>query len=420
MSRLDFIRYEFYEAELQGQALSWKKSSRAPIERLPQLFWEDGQSWDEANVWALERAASADVVAGSVERQMKFLRSYAEFLESHGLDWLHIPARKEGQPLRKFRGYLMSNIKSDKGASSTASNCINTVIQFYRFAKKNGLIDSQFQLWEEVHIAINYHGSVGYRKAVDRITTDLRIPNRSNLSETVEDGLLPLRSDHMIELLRYTADYESDELHLMLSTGFFSGARIGTVVTLTVSCLETAYPDPHVIGAYLIPVGPGTGISTKFSVSGKIMVPQELMKSLRVYAYSTGRLLREAKAQRVDKDKLFITRRGNPYTADAVNRLVGEMRIRATKSGLKFMENFKFHQSRATFGSWFMNILLDSGVKPSRAIGVVQDAMLHKNEQSTWKYIKFIERNRGKEQAVSGFNSEFLGITDRNWDNEGI
>jgi integrase len=207
-------------------------------------------------------------------------------------------------------------------------------------------------LWVDRLAVIPFVDSAGFKRTMVRVSSDLKISNRKSVGSVLEDGLLPLRSEHMIELLTYTAEHEVEELHLTLSAGFFTGARVGTITTLTVTSLETAREDPFTPGVYLLPVGPGTGVATKFSVKGEVMVPQAVLVDLKAYATSTTRLLREAKAKQGDKNRLFLTRRGQPYKVATVNRLVHEMRKRAAAAGLKFMLRFKFHQSRATFGTW--------------------------------------------------------------------
>lgn len=418
MAKLDFIRYEFFGAALRGDSLSWAKTPRSSIEHLPQIFWADGHGWFEANVWALERSASNAIDAETVKRQMKHLSRYAEFLETQGLDWRHFPVRREDQALRQFRKTLVEQINSGTLAATTAASCINAIIQFYRFADLNGLVGNREPMWDERLAVIRFHDAAGFRRAMVRISTDLKIPNRSRIGSRLEDGLLPLRSDHMMNLLNFTSQRGDKVLHLMLSTGFFTGARVGTVTTLTVGSLATAHEDPHTSGTYLLPVGPGTGVATKFSVKGKIMVPAQVLSDLRSYASSTQRLLREAKAKGADKQRLFLTRSGRAYAVESVNRLVFEMRKNAVAAGLSFMRDFKFHQSRATFGTWLMQLLLDAGIKASSAIGVVKDAMLHKHERTTWGYIKFLENTRSKEQAASAFNAAFTGISDRDWNCE--
>lgn len=417
MARLDFIHYEFFEPSLRGQTeLVWTKQARRPIDRLPQIFWDDGRGWHEANIWALDRAASNQIDAETTKRTMKHLSRYADFIEAQGTNWQHFPVRREEQVLRKFRKHLIDEVGNGTLAGSTAANCMNAVIQFYRFADLHGLVRSGGPMWTDRLAVIPFYDAAGFKRSMVRLTNDLKIPNRKRVGAHLEDGLVPLRSDHMRELLAYTAEHETEELHLMLSTGFFTGARVGTVTSLTVSSLQTSREDPQTPGIYLLAVGPGTGIDTKFSVTGNLMIPHSVLVDLRAYATSTERLLREAKADQSDKDLLFLARSGRPYSGETMNRLVAEMRKRAVKAGLEYMHRFRFHQSRATFGTWLMQILLDSGAKTD-AIRVVRDAMLHKDEKTTLAYITFLENVRVKKEAAAAFNEAFTGLRKRDWNN---
>ena len=414
MARLEFIQYEFFEASLhEEQHLAWTKQAKKPIERLPQLFWEDGSGWDEANAWALERRDSR-LDSETTKSTMKHLCRYANFLEAHSLSWQHFPMRSDERAPRKFRKHLLDQMKNGALANSTASNCINAIVQFYRFANLHNLIRSSGPMWADRPVVIRYHDIAGFERSMVRLSTDLAIPNRARIGTILEDGLLPLSSEHMSILLAYTAKHSIEELHLMLSTGFFTGARVGTVTTLTVSSLETARKDPHTPGIYLLPVGPGTGVATKFSVTGNLMVPAAVLTDLKTYATSTTRLLRETKARREDKDLLFLARSGRPYTVETVNRLVCEMRKKAVLAGLKFTHRFTFHQSRATFGTWLMQLLLEH-VSPTIAIGIVRDAMFHKDEKTTMGYITFLENTRAKGKFAVAFNEAFTGLRNRKW-----
>lgn len=418
MARLEYIRHEFFDASLSDkEELVWIKQSKKPIDRLPQIFWNDGSSWREANLWALDKVASNQVSAETTKRTMKHLYHYANFLESREIDWRHFPVRKDEQVLRKFRRHLIEERDDGILASTTASNCMSTVIQFYRFADAHNLVDSDAPMWIDHLAVIPFHDAAGFKRTMVRLSCDLSIPNRKRVGNPLEDGLLPLRSEHMSKLLAYTAKHETSELHLMLSAGFFTGARIGTITTLTVSSVHTAREDPHTPSVFRLPVGPGTGVATKFSVAGELMVPKAVLVDLKAYASSTTRLLREAKAQPEHKNLLFLSRRAQPYTVGTVDRLVNELRKRAVAAGMQFMAHFKFHQSRATFGTWLMQLLLESDANTTDAIGIVRDAMLHKDERATLGYIKFLESIRAKKQAAAEFNEAFTGLRNRNWDN---
>ena len=417
MARLEYVHHQFFEGSLRGGELEWEKQGRKDAPGLPQIFLEDGRGWSEVNVWALDRAASGDVSTETVKRTMKHLCRYACFLEEAEIDWRHFPVRKEEQVLRRFRKHLVDAIRTGELSGATASNCITSVIQFYRFARAHHLVGTDSPLWEDRRVIVRYFDAVGFEKNAVRLSTDLKIPNRRRMSMRLEDGLLPLRAEHMSQLLAYSQQHVLEELHNMLIAGFFTGARVGTITTLSVSSLYSVREDPLTPGVFLLQVGPGTGIETKFSVRGELMVPSAVLDSLRLYATSTRRLLREARAERHLRDRLFLGRRAQPYTVAAVNRLVHEMRAQAVAAGLPFMHRFRFHQSRATFGTWLMEILLDAGARTD-AVRIVRDAMLHKDERTTLGYINFLERQRPKRALADAFNEAFTGLRGRDWTNE--
>jgi len=417
MARLEYIRYEFFEAELSASAeLLWSRAGeKEPIDELPQVYWEDGAPWNEANAWALDMAASGELDAETIRRKMKHVCVYANFLEFVvKKDWRHFPIRKDERVLNKFRKQLRDEMEAGVLANSTASNCMNAVIQFHRFAGVHNLVNPSAPLWTDRRVVIPFHDSAGFRRTLLRVSTDLSIPNKERVGVRLEDGLLPLRAQHMSELLAYVKAADTTELFLMLCTGFFTGARIGTVVSLTVTGLETAREDPLLPNIYLLKVGPGTGIDTKFDVRGEMMIPKEVLLDLKRYAGSAERLAREAKAFSGHKNLLFLARSGRPYTVETVNRVVYEMRRRAEKAGLHFMRHFKFHQSRATFGTWLMQIAMDTGTN-TEAIRLVRDAMLHKDERTTWTYITFLENVKGKLRFGAEFNAAFTGVRSRDW-----
>ncbi|SOZ36192.1 site-specific integrase [Cupriavidus neocaledonicus] len=416
MARLEYIHYEFRHVSLgEDGDLVYTKEARPPIKDLPQIYWEDGTGWDEANVWALDRAASGTLDAETIKRTMKHLCRYANFLEAQCIDWRNFPIRKEERVLNKFKGRLEKD--RDKGLleSSTAMNCMNSVIQFYRFADTHNLVGSEAPMWEDRIVRMTRYDNVGFKRAMSILSTDLSIKNSKRQGVMLEDGLLPLSAEHWNSLLAYTAVHAVEELHRMLAIGFFTGARLGTITTLTVTSLETARAHPTVEGLYLLPVGPGTDVATKSSVNGNLHIPEAVLMDLKAYATSTTRLLREKNAHPSHKDVLFLTRTSKPYTVATVDRLVHTMRSQAADAGLHFMHKFKFHQSRATFGTWLMQLLLDCGATTS-AIEFVRDAMLHKSESMTWRYIKFLENTPAKEKAAGAFSAAFTNVTNRNWE----
>lgn len=388
------------------------ETSVRSVERLPQIFWHDGQPWSEANLWALEMGRSRDVKLKTITGLMEHLHKYANWLEGEKTDWRHFPKNKAERVLVRYRGELVDS--RDRGAlsPSTTTARMRAVIRFYRYSAGHHFISRDAPKWQDKVVVVNYFDTVGFERTLQRLTTDVSIPNRARPGVRLEDGLLPLTSEHMMELLTFSKGDASEELHLMMTTGCFTGARIGTITTLRIQALEQAMRDPMVPGMWVVPVGPGTGIATKFDVSGDLMLPDPLMKILREYASSRRHLDRVIKAGQEDKSLLFLTRHGKPYKPTAVDREMVELRRNGMAAGLKFLQRFKFHQTRATYGTWLMSICLKAAsVKAS--IEFVKRAMHHKNEATTFGYITFIEHTKAKIEVANAFAEAFLGIKTR-------
>lgn len=196
----------------------------------------------------------------------------------------------------------------------------------------------------------------------------------------------------------------------MALLGFFTGARSETIRTLRTNDLMTAYDDPMKPGIKCINVGPGTTVKTKYSVSGHIMVPTPLFDALKAYAVSVRRLRREAHASKADKTILFLTNQGaSAYSETSFTKVWSDLREKMVKTGLTQFKYFKFHQTRATYGTQLMTMAMKVLGSNIDAIVFVRDAMLHKHESTTWRYIKFIEQSAAKERFSEEFTAMFFG-----------
>lgn len=415
MARLESINYIPHRAVVHRNWVEWVRDSGVPARSgLPQIFWAGGAPWSEANHWAVDKARSGDVKIETVQNLMGHLHKYSDWLEKKQMDWRHFPARKSDRVLVRFRGALIAARNAGHISPSTATARMRAVINYYRHCNVHNFVNRDSPKWTDKQVPIRYYDSVGFERTMQVRSTDLAIPNRARPGFRLEDGLLPITSDHQNQLLRFTNQNICEELHLMLMTGFFTGARIGTITTLRVESLDNATLDPLVPGMWNIPVGPGTPVATKYDVKGTLLVPDQLMQELKKYAYSVGRVKREEKATKENKSFLFLTRYSNPFKPTTVTRAMVDLRRKATKAGLKFMTKFHFHQSRASFGTSLMSIALRlPGVSVKAAIQFVRDAMLHKHESTTMLYITFIEISKVKIEVANAFSEAFIGLSSR-------
>jgi integrase len=418
MSYLETTQFKPMREIVEGDSIRWEHDRLGRhVPDLPQIFWKNGEPWLEVNHWALMKATStAGGHIKTVISLMKHLGAYADWLEVEGLDWRHFPERMADRVISRFRGELVA--QRDRGVirPSTATARMRAVIQFYRYAQVYGFVGRQSPLWQDDVVLVRYHDSAGFERTLRRTKSELSIPNRARPGITLEDGLVALRGEDTRALLDFTAGQNLTELHLMLSTGLLTGARIGTITTIGVRNLEDAVPDPSMPGFCRMPVGPGTNVSTKFGVSGDLLVPTFLVDALMRYAYSMERLARQARASPQHRGLLFLTSRGNPYRESSFNRLMTDLRRRAVAARLRFMETFKFHQTRCTYGTWMMELAL-TVTSQAAAVAFVRDAMLHKDDATTMRYVRFIEQAPVKALISNEFTAAFSGIVNRDWNN---
>jgi integrase len=410
------IRFTPVRDVVEGRDVFWIPDRLGrPVDQLPQIFWRSGEPWHEANHWAITRVTSTrGGHIDTVTRLMRHIVAYASWLEATKLDWRHFPVRKQDRAVVLYRGELIRQRDKGIAASSTAKAAMRAVIQFYRHCRAHGLVDRSSPMWKDNQVVVRYFDATGFERTIVRISSDLSIPNRPRPGLRLEDGLTPLRTEDATQLLEYARDNGPRELHLMLSIGVLTGARIGTVTSLGVKNIERAYPDFQTPNTYRLAVGPGTGVSTKFDVTGELLVPKFLIDQLMEYAYSVRRLRRQNLADERYRDRLFLSARGNPYGPNSINPLMSELRKRSVSAGLRFMQSFKFHQTRATFGTWLMGVALGvTNVKA--AVEFVKAAMLHKDESTTMLYVRFLEEAPLKAEISNQFSAIFSGVVNRDW-----
>lgn len=416
MAHLEVIHYTSLREVVEDGTVRWvpQRPSRS-IPNLPQIFWDDGEPWHEANHWALTKATrTAGGHIKTVTSLMKHLAAYASWLEQTELDWRHFPVRKEDRAIVQYRGHLIAQRSRMSLAPSTASARMAATIQFYRHALSNSFVERSSPLWQDRRVVTAYYDAAGFKRHFERTVSELAIPNKQRHGIRLEDGLTPLTAQDASTLLEFTGRQSLRELNLMLSLGILTGARIETIATLGVANIEAVYRDPQTPDTFLLRVGPGTGVKTKYDVSGNLMVPRFLVDELKQYAYSMKRLRRQALATVEARGLLFLTSQGNPYRSSSLTRLMTDLRRRGKAAGLRFIDTFKFHQTRATFGTYLMGVALEVADSKT-AVAFVRNAMLHKDDKTTLGYIRFLEDAPIKAEVANQFSAAFSGIVNRDW-----
>lgn len=414
MASLERINYQKHRVEVSEDSLKWTKAKRKPIDRLPQIFWEDNSPWSEANLWALDQASSSKRDLKTVQSNMSHLLAYAKWLESESIDWWYFPERESERCLVRFRGALVYARNNGELAPSTTSQRMSSVIRFYKWVQLNGLISTQWPIWKKRIVGVKVKTDFGLEHTMRIESTDLAIPNRKvSGSIKLEDGVLPVSLASMNEILNLAESVASKELSLMLKIGFYTGLRIGSISNLKVATIENAtYTAGD--GWMRISVGPGARppVETKFDVSGTVPIPRPLLDTLIQYSTSTRRLKREMQAEQENKDLLFLTRYGNPYNESsgrAINVEMSRLRNTGKKLGIRSLDNFHFHRTRATFATELTRIAIQF-MPIGDAIQFVRECCLHKDDSTTMRYIKFLDSNVAMSKAADAFTKAFMGL----------
>lgn len=428
MARLEFIHYIPQRPEIIDDKIKWRTVKNGKIiEDLPQLIWKDSSPWREANLWALERATSSGVSLKTVQSNFAGLHAYAIWLENTETNWWDFPAKKADRCLVRYRGALVAARDKGEIAPSTATQRMASIVQFYRWLHENNFLSQFIQLWTERSIVVRITDTVGFERTILAKSTNLAIPNRSAPGERLEDGLFPLAAKDRDAVLSYAKEHSSEELFLLLTLGFYTGMRLGTLTDLKIQTLQRAVPDPSSAELFRIAVGPGADppVHTKFGVTGQVWITKIHLEALLTYTYSVKRLIRESKSTSTNRDLVFLTRFGNAYArrgsdkSTALNVEMHSLRKRAISSGIIALRNFYFHQTRCTFATELARLAIRVG-GAINAIAIIKESLLHKNEATSFKYIRFVEKTPIKVEMSNAFTRDFLGLfnTIQNGDNE--
>lgn len=418
MARLEYIRYVPHRSKMVDSSIEWNPVRNGNvIDGLPQIIWSNSSPWREANLWACERATTKDVNLKTVESNARALHAYANWLEKTGTDWWDFPPRKADRCLVRYRGALIKARDEGNIAPSTTTERMSAVVRFYRWLNAMRLLSPTWPMWKERTIGIRLTDAVGFERTMLVTSTDLAIPNRRAPGDWLEDGLLPVSAHDRDDILAFAKESASEELFLMLTCGFFSGMRLGTIADLKIQTLERAVPDPATPELFRLAVGPGADppVHTKFGVTGHMWITRAHLDELRNYAYSVRRLKRQGKAAPENRNMVFLTRFGNTYAmrgsdkSPAINVEMHAFRKKGEATGLAVLRHFHFHQSRCTFATELARLAIRAG-GAINAIAIVKEAMLHKDEATTFKYIKFVEKTPAKEEAANAFTRDFLGL----------
>jgi integrase len=394
------------------------------VEGAPLVFWEDGTFWSDANDFLyarMGRVTSRELHLRTVQAEGVALHAFAKWLEVEGCDWRESPVRREMRPLVRYKAALLHASASSRGAPgalrrSTAAARMRVVLHFYRWARSQGVIEP-IDL-EEFNSSVRVFDEHGFRYSKPVLSSNLLIRSSKPHGDDgrLEGGAHPVSAvvqEQLLSVARLTSPFE---LYLMLQVGFLTGMRLGSICSLKIQTLERAIPLEGTDLALTYCVGPEAcpPVSTKFGRTGRIIIPAMLHDDLLVYSASARRAQRERKAAPEDKDILFLTRGGRRFVTTGLNRsptvnaLMTTLRQRASSQGVS-AQGFTFHCTRATFATRFAELGVALN-KVDEAVAFLKEVMLHKDEATTWRYIRYVHNETARGDLADRFTRETFGL----------
>ena len=244
-------------------------------------------------------------------------------------------------------------------------------------------------------------------------TSDLRIKVPRDADSKNIRPLSPLSRDALSILTRHLIQ-TSKELRLQALLSIDTGMRIDEVATLTLDALDTATPLAESQHRFEILLCPRfTGVQTKFGKTRSVEVSSDLLQSLNEYRTSERRLKRvtklNEKIEQLDSDTppfsqktveilercerhepLFVSQQGNPSTGKSIEARWVDFRAEIQQEERSFTH--RFHDLRATYGTYRLSDLLEAKLPVVDCMELLMGWMGHKNESTTWKYLRFLKR----------------------------
>ncbi len=385
------------------------------IGSLPTLFSQDGVFNQEANSYLFYLKAVKE--AEDLSPCAQALRAYYQFLEDKGLRWDRFPPVKRLKPTYLFRSHLLKEIKKGELAHSTASVRMNQILNYYKWLMHDGYLrisnekEAPFKI---EFVSVQNTGMLAHTMPNFIVeTSDLRIKVPRDADSKNIRPLSPLSRDALSILTRHLIQ-TSKELRLQALLSIDTGMRIDEVATLTLDALDTATPLAESQHRFEILLCPRfTGVQTKFGKTRSVEVSSDLLQSLNEYRTSERRLKRvtklNEKIEQLDSDTppfsqktveilercerhepLFVSQQGNPSTGKSIEARWVDFRAEIQQEGRSFTH--RFHDLRATYGTYRLSDLLEAKLPVVDCMELLMGWMGHKNESTTWKYLRFLKR----------------------------
>ncbi len=369
-----------------------KISKSVLLKGFPTFYSNENEYILPVNLWLnyLQNIRSASDISCCV----RAMKRYWQFLEDTGCAWNAFPPTDYLKPTYRFRNdNLLKAAKKGEIAYSTASLYMLQVIKFYEWATHERFItfteDNKPFNYQLVHIANTGMMNHNNPKFVVR-STDLRI-RKSARNEN--QRLNPLSKKELAQFATCLASY-SEEFIIHQLLQLQSGLRVEEACTFSVTSVEKPTPNSK---RFEVEIGPSNGVHTKFNKTRKVEVPFSLMQRMYYYSVSERRFNR-AKKTNQEYSTLLLNNRGMPLCSNNIQQYFRRLREDIKD---RFQTSFahRTHDLRATYGTYRLDALLEH-LAVGDALALVMAWMGHKDDKTTWKYLKYLRKEKANQSAI--------------------
>lgn len=387
--------------------------SNAPLVSFPLVRTADGAPWQEACLFLIGRFEGGVRIKTCVGLA-KDLALYRRYLDEDGLDFREFPTDQSQRVTYRYRGYLKLEAEAGNISIKTAKRKLSAVIQFYRWLEEEKILIPENPPWRSKTVLVNLDNDG--RKPIRRFvqTTDLafKVPDIIDISIITDGGRLrPLPDAEQDALIKVIYALQNPEMFYAHLIALSTGARIQTVLTLRLDDIVNC--EPGLNNCAYIPVGPGTGVDTKYGINYTLVVDWLLIDRLRVYVGSDKYKRRQKKSSGErfkGKEYLFLTNRGGPfyksmqdpgydesryYNEGAAVRQFIQDRIKPKLGSYGEAFSYAFHDLRATFCMNLYNALSERvELTPARIREYLRFRLGHASHKALDSYMKYNELNK--------------------------
>ena len=343
-----------------------------PYEGFPIILDDDQKIVEDAHWFLIDHCIKRGRVnsKGSWHRYGKDLYDFFGFVITNKFNWK--AERRVGVPsvIESYRDWSLNECGLK---SSTINQRLRTIILFYRWALKIGIIqrvpfESETVFVRKLNPFFQHIGSSENRsESADILLTEKREPIQFLTQDQVKISLNAIENPTHRLLLR-----------LPLQTGLRSEEFRTFPLSYVVS--PTSDADGHLKNHNVVLCRP-EDMQLKGSKPRKIHVPRLLMGDL--WEYSIFDREKRIKRSKPSPETLFLTRDGNAYSASAIKRVYNSI---SDKVGFRVTP----HMARHTYATYTLHGLRERGYKGD-ALMYLRDRLGHSSVTTTQRYLHLAE-----------------------------